>query len=82
MIKAIHNNVVLEKKEPKQSSGIYMVSSGSSCYVVINTGNEVSTVKAGDTVVIKELSLLKEHHYNNTKYFITNIDNIIAIVED
>ena len=80
MVKAIHNNVVLTKKEQQKVNGIYMSNMGEDAYVVLNVGSEVSTIKVGETVVLKNAPTLYLH--NNQKYYITNIENIIAIVEE
>lgn len=80
MIKAIHDNVVLKTNKNTKSSGIYMPSSGNDSYVVLNVGPEVSTVKVGQIVVLDKLPKLFKDGMD--EYYITNIENIIAIVEE
>ena len=80
MVKAIHNNVVLEKKDTKQVNGIYIPNAKSDCFVVLNVGSQVTTVNCGDTVILKDKPL--EYTEGSVKYYITNIENIIAVVED
>lgn len=80
MIKAIHNNVVLQKKVVTSSSGIYMPTNSCDIYVVLNIGPEVSTVKVGQNVVLdKTPKLVKE---GMEEYYITCVDNILAYVEE
>lgn len=80
MVKAIHNNVVLQKEVSNATNGIYMPNSSCDSFVVVNVGPEVSTVKAGNKVVLnKEPLVYKE---KGQVYYIVNIDNIVAIVED
>lgn len=80
MIKAIHNNVVLQKKTNQMQGGIYMPKSGDDSFIVLNVGPEVSTIKIGSVVILKE----KPQTFNDglKEFYITNIDNIIAIVEE
>lgn len=80
MIKAIHDNVVLKTNKSTKSSGIYMPSNGNDSYVVLNVGPEVSTVKVGQIVVLDKLPKLFKDGMD--EYYITNIENIIAIVEE
>lgn len=80
MIKAIHDNVVLKTNKNTNSSGIYMPSNGNDSYVVLNVGPEVSTVKVGQIVVLDKLPKLFKDGMD--EYYITNIENIIAIVEE
>ncbi len=80
MIKAIHDNVVLKTNKNTKSSGIYMPSNGNDSYVVLNVGPEVSTVKVGQIVVLDKLPKLFKDGMD--EYYITNIENIIAIVEE
>lgn len=81
MVKAIHNNVVLQKENYKTSNnGIYMPKNESDCYVVLNVGPEVSTVKVGAKVVINNKPILFTDA--GCDYYIVSIDNIIAVVED
>ena len=80
MIKAIHDNVVLKTNKNTKSSGIYMPSNGNDSYVVLNLGPEVSTVKVGQIVVLDKLPKLFKDGMD--EYYITNIENIIAIVEE
>lgn len=80
MIKAIHNNVVLQKRNITNSCGIYMPSNNSDSYIILNVGSDVSTVKTGQIVILNQTPKL--YNENNVDYFITSVENIIAIVED
>lgn len=80
MVKAIHNNVVLQKEVHQSVRGIYMPTNSNDSFIVLNVGPEVSTVKVGNKVILnKEPLTYKEE---NQMYYITSIDNIVAIVED
>lgn len=80
MIKAIHNNVVLQKKTNQMHGGIYMPKNGDDSFIVLNVGPDVSTVKVGTVVILKD----KPQSYNDglNELFITNIENVVAIVEE
>lgn len=78
MIKAIHNNVILKSNKNTKTNGIYMPSNGNDSYVVLHIGPEVSTVKVGQIVVLDKLPKLFKDGMD--EYYITNIENIIAIV--
>lgn len=80
MIKAIHNNVVLQLKTNQMQGSIYMPKSSDDSFIVLNIGSEVSTIKIGSVVILRE----KPQKYNDglNDYYITPVDNIIAIVED
>ncbi len=80
MLRAIHNNVVLQKKTLTASKGIYMPSADDDIYVILHIGEEVSTVKINQTVVLKELP--KKISINLEEYYICSVDNIMAIVEE
>ncbi len=80
MIKAIHDNVVLQKRDLTSSSGIFMPTNSSDSFVVLNIGPEVSTVKVGQIVVLKDAPKL--FNESMKEYYITNVNNIIAIVEE
>ncbi len=80
MIKAIHDNVVLQKRDLTSSSGIFMPANYSDSFVVLNIGPEVSTVKVGQIVVLKDAPKL--FNESMKEYYITNVNNIIAIVEE
>lgn len=81
MVKAIHDNVVLEKKTNQVTKGIYMpFSFKDECFIVLNVGPEVSTVKAGMLVILKEKPL--SFNDGTKEIYITNIENVIAIVEE
>lgn len=80
MLKAIHNNVVLQKESSTMNKGIYMPHVENDAYVVLGIGEEVSTVKVGQKVIIKEQP--KKVILGLDEYYICPIENIIAIWED
>lgn len=79
MIKGIHDNVVLEKKVQTEHNGIYMPKLNDDTYLVLNVGEKVKTVKTGDEVIL--LNNPKVYKQGPKEYYITNIENIIAVVE-
>lgn len=56
MVKAIHNNVVLQKKVKQGQKGIYMPNIGDDSFIVLNVGPEVSTIKVGNEVILRQKS--------------------------
>ena len=80
MIKAIHNNVVLQKKVKQRQKGIYMPSMGDDSFIVLNVGPEVSTIKVGNEVIVDKNP--KQFKLGMNEYYITSIENMIAIVEE
>ena len=78
MIKAIHKNVILKSNKNTKTNGIYMPNSGSDSYIVLHVGPEVSTVKVGEIVVLDKLPKLFKDGMD--EYYITNIENVIAVV--
>ena len=80
MIKAIHNNVVLQKKVKQRQKGIYMPSMEDDSFIVLNVGPEVSTIKVGNEVIVDKNP--KQFKLGMNEYYITSIENIIAIVEE
>ena len=80
MIKAIHNNVVLQKKVKQGHKAIYMPSMGDDSFIVLNVGPEVSTIKVGNEVIVDKNP--KQFKLGMNEYYITSIENIIAIVEE
>ena len=80
MIKAIHNNVVLQKKVKQGQKGIYMPSMWDDSFIVLNVGPDVSTIKVGNEVIVDKNP--KQFKLGMNEYYITSIENIIAIVEE
>lgn len=79
MLKAIHNYVVLQKKECKSEGKIYMPSTDSPVYVVLSVGENVSTIEVGQEVILQENPQLFQQGMK--EYYITSIEYISAIVE-
>ncbi len=80
MLKAIHNNVVLQKESSTAKKGIYLPNVDNDAYVILGVGEEVSTVKVGQKVIIKEQP--KKVVMGFDEYYICPVENIIAIWED
>ena len=80
MVKAIHNNVVLQKKVKQGQKGVYMPNIGDDSFIVLNVGPEVSTIKVGNEVILDKNP--KQFKLGINDYYITSIENIIAIVEE
>lgn len=80
MLKAIHNNVILQKKSVSSKNGIYMPNTDNDIYVVLHVGEEVSTVRSGQTVITKENP--KKVMMGFEEYYICIVENIMAIVEE
>lgn len=80
MLKAIHNNVVLSKCENTSPKGIFIPSTSNVTYIVLNVGNDVTTVNINQKVVLDKEP--KKIQIELTDYYITSEQNIIAIVED
>ena len=79
MIKATRNNVILQKKVEQGQKGIYMPNMGDDSYIVLDIGVDVLSIQVGNEVVLdKSPKLFK---FKMQDYYITNVDNIIAIVE-
>ncbi|MCM1513558.1 MAG: hypothetical protein NC090_01020 [Anaeroplasma bactoclasticum] len=79
MLKAIHNYVVLQKKECKQEGKIYMPSTDSPVYVVLSVGENVSHIEVGQKVVLQEKPQLFQQGMK--EYYIISAEYISAIVE-
>lgn len=80
MLKAIHNNVILQKETSTTNKGIYMPNVDNDTYVILCVGEEVSTVKTGQKVIINEKP--KKIIKGLDEYYICPVENIIAIWED
>lgn len=80
MIKAIYNNVVLQKKDSSTINGIYIPTSTTNTYQVISVGETVKTIKVGNFVILKDNPQLYKE--NNNEYYIIDASNILAIVEE
>lgn len=79
MIKAIHNNVVLQKSKARAEGDLY-AKYGDDSFIVLNVGPEVSTIKVGNEVIVDKNP--KQFKLGMNEYYITSIENIIAIVEE
>lgn len=80
MLKAIHNNVILQKKSSSANNGIYMPNTDNDTYVILHMGEEVSTVKNGQIVITKDNP--KKVTVGFEEYYICTVENIMAIVEE
>lgn len=57
-----------------------MPSMGDVSFIVLNVGPEVSTIKVGNEVIVDKNP--KQFKLGMNEYYITSIENIIAIVEE
>ncbi len=80
MLKAIHNNVILQKTSFSSNKTIIMPNVDNQIYVVLHVGSEVSTIKIGQMVVVKETP--KKITINFDEYYICPVENIMAIWEE
>ncbi len=80
MLKAIHDNVILQKTSFSSNKTIIMPNIDNQIYVVLNIGSEVSTIKVGQMVVVKEAP--KKIAINYDEYYICSVENIVAIWEE
>lgn len=80
MIQAVGNNVVLVKKTSNMSNGIYMPTNNGESYYVLNVGNTVQDIKAGDVVVLLKTPF--KYLDGQTEYYIIDAKDIVAIVEE
>ena len=53
---------------------------GDDSFIVLNVGPEVSTIKVGNEVIVDKNP--KQFKLGMNEYYITSIENIIAIVEE
>ena len=52
MLKAIHQNIVLQKVEKTNSRGIFMPGLSNDIYLVLNIGEDVKSIKVNNKVVL------------------------------
>ena len=80
-MKAINNNVILEKIDNQTTScGIILTSTNDNTAKVIDISNSLTTeLKIGDTVVYKTDKTVSFNN-NGKKYFCINIEDILVIL--
>lgn len=81
MIKPLDKYVLVTKKEPISSFGIYLPQNDSNVFTVIKVGINVIEVKENDNVIIDK-SKTKEITYENVVYYLIKEEDILGIVED
>lgn len=80
MLKAIHQNVVLQKVEKTNSRGIFMPGLSNDIYLVLNIGEDVKTIKVNSKVVLEKDP--KKVQLDLNDYYLTSEENIMAVVVD
>ncbi len=79
MIKPVNKNVLLKRKM-NQKSIIIMPEEHNDFYVCLSQGNNVLLDLVNKTVFVKE-GLIKVE-YENEEYYLCDVDNILAVVEE
>ena len=102
MLKAIHQNIVLQKVEKTNSRGIFMPGLSNDIYLVLNIGEDVKSIKdlvdeskeyLPIGVTVKNLAneyflvtgsgkFIRNVALDLTDYYLTNEENVMAIVEE
>ena len=71
MLKAIHQNIVLQKVEKTNSRGIFMPGLSNDIYLVLNIGEDVKSIKVNNKVVLekdpKKIIRLYKEGYRDAK---------------
>ncbi len=80
MLKAIHQNIVLQKVEKTNSRGIFMPGLSNDIYLVLNIGEDVKSIKVNNKVVLEKDP--KKIQLDLTDYYLTSEENVMAIVEE
>ena len=79
MLKAIHQNIVLQKVEKTNSRGIFMPGLSNDIYLAL-TNQAVKSLKVNNKVVLEKDP--KKIQLDLTDYYLTNEENVMAIVEE
>ena len=79
-MKAINNNVILEKISVESTmSGIILNSVSKNTARVVSCSNNISVLKTGD-IVVYDTNKVVEFEHEGKKYLVIDINNILVIL--